>query len=309
MRFAAVAVLVTLGALFNPGASRALSLSGDLAGVNFFGTNQGASTVSSIDTFNGGGTAIGPALTAQFTPVFGFQSMAFDPGKGIVSVVAGNDSLAGTLVGLTEAVVSNFSFFEVDPISLLDLGAQRPDVRAISFNLSGTLYLVNNDRNTSDQLVDFLYLLAMEDFATGNATLVGEITLADQTPLRGIQGMAVSPLGTFFGWDVFLGLVSIDPASGIATDIDPNDNFDAGADPGGITVASIQSLAFVGGTLFGARNDLFEIDTSSGQATLVGAIGGEGDIRGLSIVPEPSTWALLSLGLLALVVARRRQRA
>ncbi|MEE8558392.1 MAG: PEP-CTERM sorting domain-containing protein, partial [Myxococcota bacterium] len=197
----------------------------------------------------------------------------------------------------------------------LNLGAQDADVRAVSFNLSGTLYLVNNDRNTGDQLDDFLFSLAMEDFATGNATLVGQITLADQTALKGVQGMAASPLGTFFAWDVFLGLVSIDPASGIATDIDPNDNFVASAppeeqnDPGGINPGSIQSLAFVGGTLFGARNDLFEIDTSSGQATLVGAIGGEGDIRGLSIVPEPSTWALLSLGLLALVVARRRQRA
>ena len=310
MRFTAVAVLVALGALLNPGLSRANSISGDLLGVGFLGTNQGASTVSGIETFNGAGTAIGPTLTAQFGPVAGFNSMAFDPGTGFVSVVGGDDPLAGTLVNLTETLSGNFTFFEVDPISTLNLGAQDADVRAVSFNLSGTLYMVNNDGNSADQLDDFLYSLAMSDFASGNATLVGQITLADQTALKGVQGMAASPLGTFFAWDVFLGLVTIDPASGIATDIDESDNVDDGQDPGGITVAKIQSLAFVGETLFGARNELYEIDLSSGQASLVGPIGGDGDIRGLAIVPEPSTWALLSLGLLALlVVARRRQRA
>ena len=317
MRFTAVAVGVALGALFNPGASRATMLAADLVGIDFLNV-QDASLVSSIDMFSGTGTPIGQTFLTndQGSPVSlvgGFNSLAFDPGKGLVSVVDGDDLLSGTLVALGEMALGNTSFFEVDPISTLNLGAQSTDVRALSFDLSGTLYMVNNDGNSADQLDDFLFSLAMDDFASGNATLVGQIMLADQTALKGVQAMATSPLGTFFGWDVFLGLVSIDPASGIATDIDPGDNFDQGSGeglPGGVSPGVIQGLAFKGGSLFGARNDLFEIDTSSGQATLVGGIGGDGDIRGLAVVPEPSTWALLSLGLLALlVVARRRQRA
>ncbi len=230
--------------------------------------------------------------------------------------VDGGDPLSGDLVALEETILGNFTFFEVNPLSTLDLGAQTTDVRAASFDLGGTLYMVNNNGNSASQLDDFLYSLAQADFASGAATLVGQIRLADQTPLDGVQGMAASPLGAFFGWDVFLGLVSIDPTSGISIDIDPNDNLvlsdppEERKNPGGIAPGSIQSLAFEGGALFGARNDLFEIDTSSGQASLVGSIGGSGDIRGLSVVPEPSTWALLSLGLLSLlVVARRRLRA
>jgi hypothetical protein len=138
---------------------------------------------------------------------------------------------------------------------------------------------------------------------------VGQIQLADATPLKGVQGMSTNPGGDFFAWDVFMGLVSIDPLTGIAADIDPDDNVGGEGTPGGITPGAIQALAFRGGALFGARDDLYEINTTTGEATLVGQIGSGADIRGLSVVPEPSTWALLSLGLLSLLVLRVRVQA
>jgi hypothetical protein len=313
MRFAAVAVVVALGVLSVPGVSRATAISTDLVGVDF-ASAQNPSTVTSIDLLNGTGTPIGPTLLTDSGgfpsgQVANLNSLAWSPGAGLVSVVDGLDPLSGNLVSLTETAINTFTFFDTEIISPLNLGAQSADVRALSFDLAGTLYLVNNDGNSSDMLDDFLYSLAMADFGTGAASLVGQIQLADATPLKGVQGMSTSAGGDFFAWDVFLGLVSINPLTGIAADIDPTDTLGGEGTPGGIAAGAIQSLAFKGGTLFGAKDDLYEINTTTGEATLVGQIGTGADIRGLSIVPEPSTWALLSLGLLSMLVLARRHGA
>ncbi len=56
--------------------------------------------------------------------------------------------------------------------------------------------------------------------------------------------------------------------------------------------------------------NLYIVDKGTGFATLVGQIGNSGDnilVQGLTVVPEPSSVALLALGAFGLLFARRRQ--
>jgi hypothetical protein len=57
--------------------------------------------------------------------------------------------------------------------------------------------------------------------------------------------------------------------------------------------------------------NLYVVDKLTGFATLVGQIGNPGDnilVQGLTVVPEPSSVALVALGAFGLFFARRRQQ-
>jgi hypothetical protein len=164
-------------------------------------------------------------------------------------------------------------------------------LRGLAFSPTDVLYGLVNGSLFSD--IDSLYRI---DTTTGAATLVG------LTGFEGIQGLEFSPAGILYGWDIFAGLLTIDPSTGVATQVDP----------AGVGSALIQTLAFApDGTLYGAREALFRIDTSTGDTTLVGS-GGYSDIRGLEFatVPEPSSLLLVGGGLLCLArtLTRRFRR-
>jgi hypothetical protein len=122
------------------------------------------------------------------------------------------------------------------------------------------------------------------DVGTGAATLVGNTTSAD-----GIQGLTFHD-GALYGWDVgYPGLVQVDVATAVAT-------------PVGLTApffTSVQSL-FSGadGTLYGAGNELYEIDPLSGGVTMIGT--SEYYVRGMEstgdFVGSPATLSVLSGG-------------
>ena len=158
--------------------------------------------------------------------------------------------------------------------------------RGLSFDSSDNVFAVinRNDSQGSPTLDDDLYRF---DLASQTTIRIGSLGFG------AVQGLDISPDGNFFAWDVVTGLLSVDPLTGIATDINPT--------IGG--TGDIQSIVFApDGQLFGARRNLYSIDPTTGAFTQIG-VGSGIDIRGIEfIVPEPSSGAIL-LSLLAVTLS------
>lgn len=160
-----------------------------------------------------------------------------------------------------------------------------PDVRGLAFDPTGVLFASIDGPGPDMGDLNYLYTI---DVATGQCTLIGG------TGLTSLQSITFSPSGILYGWEVSAswvgqgGLVTIDPLTGIATDVNPS--------VGGAN-SSIQGIAFApDGTLYGARDSLYEIDPLTGEYSSIGS-GGYYDVRGIAYIPIPSTILLLGSGL------------
>jgi hypothetical protein len=208
---------------------------------------------------------------------------------GLNSLSADSNGRLFAAGGLNQLVELNTTTGVGTAVGTLNMGAESPDIRALAFSTSGTLYAIQNTGNSSTTTIDELWTI---DVTTGQTTFVGP------TNRTGIQGMDFAPDGTLYGWDVgvTVGLVTINPVTGAARDVN-------GA-VGGST--GIQTLAFSPeGVLFGGREQLFTVNPSTGSTTLVGSLGG--DVRGFDFIPEPSAAAAIIL-LIPIVRARRCRR-
>jgi hypothetical protein len=165
------------------------------------------------------------------------------------------------------------------------------DIRGLAFDAADQLFAVvnRNDQFGSPTINDDLYRI---DLATQTTQLIGSLGRL------GVQGFDIAPNGTFYAWDGFAGLLTVDPVTGATTDVNPSN--------GG--TASIQSIVFApDGRLFGAREQLFSIDPETGAYSAIGT--GDGiDRRGIEwIVPEPPSCLLFAIAWLSSVASNRRR--
>lgn len=243
----------------------------DILGVSFSGAAY------DINSATGSGVSIGSNG--------GFNALAVSPG--------------GTVWG-----ASTSNLWSINPLT--GAGTVGPaisgmggiSIRGLAFSPGGQLFAINNGgAASSTSCCDDLFRI---DVATGNATLVGS------TGFAGIQALAYGS-GMLYGWEVGssgvgAGLITLSISTGAGTDV----NLGMGGSSG-----DIQGLAFSPqGILYGARDALYTVNTSTGAITLIGS-GGYSDVRGIeftSAVPEPETYAMLLAGLGLLGFAARRRK-
>lgn len=215
------------------------------------------------------------------------QLTVIDSNTG-VGVSAGNldqqgwnslESVGATFYGttFTGGNLYSWSFGSLVTTFIATLG----DTRGLAWDGS-TMWGVQNG---NDDLVTI-------DLGTGAVTPIGSIGFT------GVQALAVDAGGNLFGWDVNSGLMTINSGTGQGTDV---------STAGG--TGDIQGMDFAAdGTLYGAREQLYTINTGTGAFTAVGG-GGYTDVRGiaLGVVPEPTTLIGVAGMMLVLAYSRRRR--
>jgi len=214
------------------------------SGATLLGAGWSLCPVGTIDTTTGSWTSLGNAgfdkcnsLARDSAGVF---YSAADPGVGVALITIDSSTGAGTQVALLSTELS---------------------VRALAFSPSDVLYAVHVGAEGNE-----LWII---DTTTGNTTLVGEMGFGS------VQCMAFHPTnGTLYAADNTEGLLTVDPATGVATDVN-----------GGVGgTGDVQTITVVpDGTIFGVRNDLYSIDPVTGVYTLL-ATGGYPDLRGADFI-------------------------
>jgi len=172
-------------------------------------------------------------------------------------------------------VTSQGQLVDIDPATgagsvLVNTWPALTMVTGLAADSSGMLYaVVNGGAFTSP---DKLYTI---NPTTGTTSFIGDIN-----NFFGVQSLAIDDNDNLYAWDVGVslgsgqGLLTIDPNTGAGTDVNPA--------VGGSVI--VQSLAFsTSGQLYGARNSLYTIDTTTGIETAIGS-GGYNDLRGIEFV-------------------------
>lgn len=148
-----------------------------------------------------------------------------------------------------------------EPVTPLSIGSGSGGVLALAFAPDDRLYALKRRIANEISPVD-LYTV---DVDSGLGTLVGP------TDRQRVTSLEFSSGGVLYAWDLDLGLVLIDPATGALSDLNP-----------AVTGEPVQSLAFgPDGRLFAAWEELWEIDPAEGTQSLVGS-GSYGNIRGIA---------------------------
>ena len=147
--------------------------------------------------------------------------------------------------------------------------------------------------------VDFFFIseLYTLDIETGTATFVGE---PGSFPGR----IAFDPQGRLYLQDGRPALLEIDKLTGNVLNI-VSMNLDLGR--AGMTFSENGTLLIVDGGVAGT-DTLYTLDPTTGILTSIGHTGLDNGLVGLAYIPEPSTLALLLVGLVVSVRGRRLLR-
>jgi hypothetical protein len=149
-------------------------------------------------------------------------------------------------------------------VHAITFASEQASIRGLAFAGAGLFAINNGGGPGSIDGIDGLYKINQ---TTGRARLIGT------TGMTGIQGLEFA-YQTMYGWDVNVGLVTIDRTTGVATDVNPS--------VGGSQ--DIQTLRQgPNGLLYGARDHLYKVDRVTGAITLVGSGDPDGytDLRGI----------------------------
>ena len=236
--------------------------------------------------------AVGPGLALATMLGTGFDGTLYQieeadgSGSAIGAAGSGLNSAASDGNGLVYSV-TNDTLVEIQSDGSSILGAQLDraiDARGIAFSLGGVLFAIEGEFGFDDDI------LVTIDVVTGAVATIGSMGI-DQ-----VQGLAFAPNGTLYAWDGNAGLLTVDPSTGLATDVNPAE---------GGTFA-IQTIEFApDGTLYGGNEELFEISVADGTTSTIGS-GNYTDVRGLAFLPEPGIGLLTLAGVLTLGLLRRR---
>jgi hypothetical protein len=144
----------------------------------------------------------------------------------------------GRFVAAYGDFVDKYWIYEIDPTT----GSGTPlvptpfyGVESLSFGGNGELFVINDPKGPSNGGIHDLYTV---DLATGSVNLIGSTGLYEIKALDFHNGI-------LFGFDVNIGLVTIDTTTGVATDVNPNFR---------------GSLGFTGSMCFDANGALYYID-------------------------------------------------
>jgi hypothetical protein len=240
MLFLSLGILIIIG--YSPAP---VSAQGALLGVDVLTAFCGPSTLITIDTTTGAGTAIGPIT--GFPCVTG---LAFAPD--------------GTLYGVSDpAFGGTGDLIRIDPItgSATAVGPVGfPEVDDLAIAPDGTIFAAVNPVAASPAGP----VLATIDPNTGAGTVIGPIGFC-------VEGLSFAPDGTLFGAADIFGcasaqtLITINTTTGVGTIIGP------------IGFPDVEGISFTsGGTLFGAdlgSGTLITINPATGAGTAIGPTG------------------------------------
>jgi hypothetical protein len=174
--------------------------------------------------------------------------------------------------------------------------------------LNGASYGVENDGG-GFRIVSELGQNLTVNRATGSAA-VGPTVNPSGTFVSALAFRASS--GTMFGIDSSANTLGVfNPTTGAFTTSGPL-GFDV-ARNNGFDISGASGIAYLasGATSSDVQANLYTVNLATGMASLVGLIGQVGDntlLRGLTIVPEPGTGTLLIGGLALLALRFRRQK-
>jgi hypothetical protein len=240
--------------------------------------------------------ATGAATNPRDTGLYGLTGITTQPTTGFLfGLTSSSSTPANSLVRIDPLTGTPFV---VGPTGLSQIIEGD-----LAFNpVNGFLYGVQDLANISARN------LFRIDPATGAATTIGNIT-----PAGDFSALAFSPSGVLYAINTDGSANSllnvIDPSTATISSTMPlNVNLSVQA---GMAIAAAGNTAYVtDGGDGGPTGQLFSLDLSNGVLTPIGSLGLTEGLSGLTVVPEPSSFALGGLVLLPVVmrwVRRKRE--